>query len=119
MFSANILTITVLSSLFGLLVFQFIEDKFNVKNNNIFIQGILWILLIFSLYNFLGGLSMIFDWENPLSEISPEQQGRVAGRRRGGLVLLIIQFWPYALTVIGAGYSILYYGLIKDRSTKK
>ena len=69
--------------------------------------------IIFSIYNFIAGLSMSFGWEDPLSKITPEQQGRAAARRGGGIVLLIISFWPYILTIAGAYLSWLYFMIFR------
>ena len=68
---------------------------------------------IVSIYNFIAGLSMSFGWEDPLSNATPEQQGRAAARRGGGLVLLIISFWPYILTIVGAYLSWLYFMIFR------
>ena len=59
---------------------------------------------------------MIFDWEDPLANATPEQRGRAAARRRGGFVLLIIEYWPYILTIFGALWSFIYYSAFKKRS---
>ena len=68
MFTANILTVTVLSSLFGIFLVEYLENKINY--HQIF-KIVLLILLLFSIYNFFGGLSMIFDWEDPLANATP------------------------------------------------
>jgi succinate dehydrogenase/fumarate reductase cytochrome b subunit len=112
MFSGNILTVTVLSSLFGIYLVEYLERK--ISYHQIF-KIILLILLLFSIYNFFGGLRMIFDWEDPLANATPEQRGRASARRRGGLVLLIIEYWPYVLTIFGALWSFIYYSAFKKR----
>ena len=113
MFSGNILTITVLSSLFGIYLVEYLESK--MSYHQIF-KIVLLILMLFSIYNFLGGLSMIFDWDDPLANATTEQRGRAAARRRGGFVLLIIEYWPYILTIFGAIWSFIYYSAFKKRS---
>ena len=113
MFTAKIITITFLSTFFGIFLVQYLENK--VKYQKI-LKIILLVFIIFSIYNFIAGLSMSFGWEDPLSNASPEQKGRTAARRGGGLVLLIISFWPYILTFVGAYMSWLYYMLFKKIS---
>jgi hypothetical protein len=113
MFSSNILTVTVLSSLFGIYLVEHLESK--MSYHKIF-KIILLILLLFSIYNFFGGLSMIFDWEDPLANATGQQRGRVAARRGGGFLLLIIEYWPYILTIFGALWSFIYYSAFKKRS---
>ena len=113
MFSANILTVTVLSSLFGIYLVEYLESK--ISYHQIF-KIVLLMLLLFSIYNFFGGLSMIFDWEDPLANATPEQRGRAMARRRGGFILLIIEYWPYILTIFGAVWSFIYYSAFKKRS---
>ena len=58
-----------------------------------------------SFYTLINGIYWI-DWMPP--ELDPEQAGKVAGRRRGGIFLLLIQYWPYASIVFGALISLLY-----------
>jgi len=110
MFSAKIITITFLITFFGIFVVQFLENKEKFKT---LLKLILLIFIICSLYNFLAGLSLWFGWEDPLSNITPEQQGRAAARRGGGIVLLIISFWPYILTFLGAYLTWLYSMILK------
>jgi len=110
MFSAKIIAITFLSSFFGIFIVEYLEKKNQFQK---ILKIILLIFIIFSIYNFIAGLSMSFGWEDPLSNITTEQQGRAAARRKGGLVLLIISFWPYILTLAGAYMTWLYFMIFK------
>lgn len=62
--------------------------------------------LIASAYCFLAGLDMLQGWTNPLAEIPGSAAGRVAvaSHGKGGILLLLISVWPYALMVAG-GYA--------------
>jgi len=112
MFSSKIIAVTFLSSFFGIYLVNFLEGKKKLKN---LLKFVLLIFIIFSIYNFLAGLNLLFGWEDPLSNITPEQQGRAAARRGGGIVLLIISFWPYILTFVGA-YLIWLYSMILKKT---
>jgi hypothetical protein len=110
MFDAQIITTTFFISAFGVIILNFAAEK--IKASKEVLKFILIIALISSLYNAIAGMSMIFDWVDPLSKASPEQIGRAAGRRRGGLVLLLISFWPYILTAFGSFMSWVYLKLL-------
>lgn len=110
MFSAKIIAITFLSSFFGIFVVEYLEEKSRFKN---FLKLILITFIIFSIYNFFAGLNLWFGWEDPLSKASPEQMGRASARRGGGLLLLIISFWPYILTIAGIYLTWLYSMILK------
>jgi hypothetical protein len=110
MVDTQIITITFFISAFGVIILNFVEEK--IKASKKVLKCILIIALISSLYNAIAGMSMIFDWVDPLSKASPEQTGRAAARRGGGLVLLLISFWPYILTVFGSFMSWAYLKLL-------
>ena len=110
MFTAKIIAITFLSSFFGIFVVEYLEKKNQYKQ---ILKIILLTFIIFSIYNFIAGLSMSFGWDDPLSNATPEQQGRTAARRGGGIILLIIKFWPYILTIAGAYLSWLYFMIFR------
>ena len=99
MFTAKIIAITFLSSFFGIFVVEYLEGKPQLK---IILKTLLLIFIFFSIYNLIAGLNLWFGWEDPLSKVTPEQMGRTSARRGGGLVLLVISFWPYILTFVGA-----------------
>ena len=110
MFTTKIITITLLSSFFGIFLVNFLENKKKLEQ---ILKLILIIFILFSIYNFFAGLNMMFGWEDPLFSAKPEQIGRAAARRGGGLFLLVISFWPYILTFAGAYIGWLYFTLFK------
>tara|TARA_Y100000768_G_C23639392_1_gene523371 strand:- start:240 stop:581 length:342 start_codon:yes stop_codon:yes gene_type:complete len=112
MFSAKIITITFLSTVFGIFIIEYLENKPKLK---IILKILLLIFIIFSIYNLLAGLNLWFGWEDPLSKATPEQIGRAGARRGGGLLILIISFWPYILTFLSA-YMIWLYSMIFRRT---
>ena len=111
MFSAKIITITFLSSFFGIFIVEYLENKPKFK---IILKTLLLIFIFFSIYNLIAGLNLWFGWEDPLSKATPEQMGRAGARRGGGLLLLIISFWPYILTFASV-YMIWLYSMIFRR----
>ena len=110
MFSAKIITITFLSSFFGIFIVEYLENKPKFK---IILKTLLLIFIFFSIYNLIAGLNLWFGWEDPLSKATPEQMGRTSARRGGGLVLLFISFWPYILTFVGAYLTWLYFMILR------
>ena len=79
MFSAKIIAFTFLSSFFGIFIIEYLENKPQLK---IILKTLLFIFIIFSIYNLIAGLNLWFGWEDPLSKATPEQMCR-AGARRG------------------------------------
>ena len=110
MFTAKIIAITFLSSFFGIFVVEYLEGKPQLK---IILKTLLLIFIFFSIYNLIAGLNLWFGWEDPLSKATPEQMGRAGARRGGGLLLLIISFWPYILTIAGIYLTWLYSMILK------
>jgi hypothetical protein len=55
-----------------------------------------------SVYCFFAGLMLYTGWTNPLAGADPNSLGRtaVAGHGGGGLLLLMIAYWPHALMVV-------------------
>lgn len=107
MFSTQIITISFFISALGVIILNFAIEKIKVSKE--IVKYILIIALLSSIYNALAGMSMIFDWVDPLSKASPEQIGKAAARRRGGIILLLISFWPYILTFFGGVMSWVYF----------
>ena len=58
---------------------------------------------LISVYCFLAGLTMYTGWANPLAAADPHVLGMTAakGRGGGGLILLMVAYWPHALMAIG------------------
>jgi hypothetical protein len=55
-----------------------------------------------SLYCFFAGLMLYTGWTNPLAGADPHLLGITAtkGRNVGGLILLMIAYWPHVLMVV-------------------
>jgi len=71
-----------------------------------------------SLYCVAAGLHLLSGWEDPISGADPEAVGNAAsrGRGRGGIIILLIRFWPYALIVLGGWWASVYsYYLVSRR----
>lgn len=58
-------------------------------------------------YCLLAGASMIESWQNPFAASSSATMSSAAGSHggRGGIVILVIMFWPYALILFGAYFG--------------
>ena len=55
--------------------------------------------LIAAIYCIASGIHLLGGWENPFIDADPEEVAKavVRGRGGGGILLLIIRFWPYVL----------------------
>ena len=93
MFTANIISIFFIGSF----VLVFIRDYFEDKEFYKALKYVLILLIIASVYNLLAGFFLLSGWEDPFINANPETMGRAGARRGGGLVLLMIKFWPYFL----------------------
>lgn len=72
-----------------------------------------------SVYCVAAGLSLIAGWQDPLTNASTEQIVHVAAtaRGKGGLLLIMVRFWPYALIGLG-GFLAYAYAVIAHRIFK-
>ena len=102
MFTFNIISIFLISSF----ILTFIRDYFEEKELFKYLKIILILMIIAAIYNLLAGIFLLSGWEDPFSNADPQILGRTGARRGGGLVLLMIRFWPYFL--IGWGGLNLY-----------
>jgi hypothetical protein len=66
--------------------------------------------LISGLYCIFAGLYLAGTWEDPISNVDPEMIGKMSGRARGrgGIIILVVRFWPYVLIASG-GYFVFHY----------
>jgi hypothetical protein len=75
------------------------------------INFICYFFIIAGILNCLEGISLIADW-NPMP-IDRETASSAAKHRRGGLVLFLINIWPYFLLLIGANCLFIYWSILK------
>ena len=106
MFTAKIISIAVLISFASVFLMNFLQEK--PKLLKIF-QFVVIASILASLYNLIAGIYLLTGWEDPLAEASGKELGEASakGRGRGGIVILIIKYWPYVL--IGWALYALYY----------
>ena len=57
--------------------------------------------LIASVYAVLAGIHLLGGWEDPLASTDPETVRKAAARRRAGIVVLAMRYWPYVLIGMG------------------
>jgi hypothetical protein len=106
MFTAKIITAAVLISFATVFLMNFLQDK--SKLIKIF-QFVVIVSILASLYNLIAGIYLLTGWEDPLAEASGKELGEASAksRGRGGIIILIIKYWPYVL--IGWALYALYY----------
>ena len=85
MFTAKLIAITFIGSFVIVWPMSFLQDKEKWE----FLKICVAIFTIFSVYNLIAGIYLLTGWEDPLSQASGQQQGRVAARRGGGFVVLV------------------------------
>tara|TARA_B110000971_G_C19631420_1_gene329330 strand:+ start:113 stop:457 length:345 start_codon:yes stop_codon:yes gene_type:complete len=111
MFTVNIISFFLIGSF----VLVFIRDYLEEKELYKFLKFVLILLIIASIYNLLAGSFLLSGWEDPFINADAETLGRTGARRGGGLILLVIKFWPYFL--IGWGGLNLYTIFFRGWST--
>tara|TARA_B100001057_G_scaffold426813_1_gene451192 strand:- start:977 stop:1330 length:354 start_codon:yes stop_codon:yes gene_type:complete len=106
MFTAKIITTTVILSFVIVFLMNFLQDR--PKLFKLFQLMVISSILV-SLYNLIAGIYLLSGWEDPLVNATNEQIGQVSAKARGkgGLVIVIVKYWPYAL--IGYSLYALYY----------
>jgi len=69
----------------------------------------LFIIVVAGVYCFAAGVDLAFGWVDPFSNAAQEELGKASAksRGRGGIVILIIKYWPYAL--MGLSGYLLYF----------
>lgn len=101
MFTAKIIMIAVAAMFLSFLPVPWLERRNFSKT---LVKTLLTIGLIASVYVVVAGLMLLGDgWENPLAGADPGAVGKASthARGKGGVVLLVIAFWPYVM--IGSG----------------
>lgn len=58
-----------------------------------------------SLYCLFAGIFLIQGWQDPFASVTTDRLAHASAqaRGRGGIILMIIRYWPYVLSAIG-GY---------------
>ena len=118
MFTPNLITITFITTIFGFTIFQLMENRLPKA----ILKIMLYILILFSIYNFFAGLSMVADWVDPLSKLDlSSEQARTIGRTGRGLAPLLLiglKFWPYFLMGLGVLASFVYFAALSSLKKK-
>ena len=118
MFTPNLITITFITTIFGFTIFQLLENRLPKA----ILKIMLYILILFSIYNFFAGLSMVADWVDPLSKLDLSSgQARTigrTGRELAPLLLIGLKFWPYFLMGWGVLVSFVYFAALSSLKKK-
>ena len=104
MFAAKIIGTFFVASLFLLHIRNYFSDR-----SDKITRFILSLELITYLYLLFAGIYLLFGWVDPFSGVDLSENSRAVaqGRGRGGLVILIIKFWPYVLIFLSL-YQLFY-----------
>ena len=111
MFTAKIISFFFIGSLVLILIRDYCEEKEFFR----FLKIILILMIIAAAYNLIAGFFLLSGWEDPFINADHQTLGRTGARRGGGLILLMIKFWPYFL--IGWGGLNLYTIFFRGWST--
>ena len=68
-------------------------------------EGFNIIIFILSCYCLAASIDMISDWVDPLQELNSTTSSEANHTRKGGLILLVISFWPYVLLASSAWFA--------------
>jgi hypothetical protein len=119
MFTGEIIAVAFITVLVSANVLRFAEQI----RSQFVIKVFTLILVIAGIYCFIAGAWMVGGWTDPLASMSAEEidEVRPMSRSRAGILILVIQFWPYVLMLTGAGSVLGSYGISSSyiRSTKK
>lgn len=104
MFTAKLITTSVIVSFAIIGIMNFLAGR--EKSIKLFQLAVI-ISILASLYNLLAGIYLLSGWEDPLASASSEEIGKASARSggKGGIVILLIKYWPYALIAWG-GYTL-------------
>ena len=112
MFSAKLITICFI----GMFMWPMLHSWLLKINNINILQSLLKTTIIVSIlcciYCLFAGLSMVSNWSDIL--LVPKDTQTIATtstRRGGGLVMLIIEYWPYCLSGL-SGYFLYHYCIL-------
>lgn len=109
MFSGEIIAVAFIAVLVSANVLRFAEE---IKWHLI-VRAFTLILVIAGIYCFIAGAWMVGGWSDPLASMTAEEIDKVRpmSRGRGGILIVVIQFWPYVLMLTGAGSLLGAYGV--------
>ena len=104
MFSWELIAAGFLATFLAIAPIDWLENR----HFNTAVKIILLIGLVAAVYSIFAGIHLRVGWEDPLAGADPETVGRVTGRRRGGIIILAIRFWPYVLIGVGGFFAFRY-----------
>jgi hypothetical protein len=98
MFPAKLIGLAFIVMLFLPWAIEKFQNKVNVQQ----LKLLSAFAFLVSVYCFFAGLMLYTGWTNPLAGADPHLLGTTAakGRGGGGLILLMIAYWPHALMVV-------------------
>lgn len=69
-----------------------------------------------AIYCLSTGLLLITDWVDPFAAKTAAEMSSAAGSHggRGGVVILILRYWPYVLSLAGAYFGYAYVRILRQ-----
>ena len=106
MFTAKLISIGIAVSFASVFIMNYLQDKPSLIK--IFQTSVI-ISIISGLYILGAGIFLLTGWEDPFINASAKEIGQASSRAggKGGIVILIIKYWPYAM-IAWALYSLYY-----------
>lgn len=82
---------------------SFFENRSMARSSTV----IMVLAAVGSLYCLAAGFFMLGSWQDPFATATSAELSRasVQGRGRGGVILLAIRYWPWALIAFGAYFG--------------
>jgi hypothetical protein len=74
------------------------------KGHDSIVRALLITSLISGTYCLAAGAHLLGGWQDPFAAAAPQELASASSGRRGGLIILMIRFWPYVLIGLG-GYA--------------
>jgi hypothetical protein len=63
------------------------------------------VALLAGLYLLACGIDLAIGWQDPFANVSAADVAEVHHGRRGGLLILLVRVWPYALITLGLYFT--------------
>jgi hypothetical protein len=106
MFPGNLIAVAFVTMLMGVSANEFAEKRNWLTTCKLLAT----IGLAASIYCIAAGLSLFVEWQDPLADASAQTiaHASATGRGKGGIIIIMVRFWPYVLIGLGGMFAVCY-----------
>jgi len=110
MFTAKIIGFCFVS----MLISTWLHDVFLKKDQLQLSKATVYFGFIASLYCVIAGIFLLSGWQDPLAGADPSEVAKASVRhRKGGLVILLIKYFPYVLIGAGGFFAYMNFSILR------